>query len=76
MQYIHNINYFENGEWEAFPLKEAGDQLDQIVKGAAGKVGQLPELVPEAELESHLWERREGLKEQLNPETHISYSIV
>ena len=38
--------YFEDGKWEAFPLKEASNQMDQVVKRAAGKVGQLPELVP------------------------------
>lgn len=41
-----HVTYFEYGEREALPLKEAGDQLNQVVKGAAGKVGQLPELVP------------------------------
>lgn len=40
------VTYFEDGEREALPLEEAGNQLDQVVKGAGGKVGQLPELVP------------------------------
>lgn len=46
--------YFEDGYWEALPLEEAGDQLGQVVEGAAGKVGQLLELIPQAELERHL----------------------
>lgn len=46
--------YFEDGEREALPLEEAANQLGQVVEGAAGKVGQLLELVPQAELEGHL----------------------
>lgn len=46
--------YFEDGNREAPPLEEAGDQLGQVVECAAGKVGQLLEFIPQAELEGHL----------------------
>lgn len=46
--------YFEDGKREALALEEAGNQLGQVVKGAAGKAGQLLELIPQAELERHL----------------------
>lgn len=39
-----------------------GHQLDQIVKGAAGKVGQLSELIPQTELERHLFENKHYIK--------------
>lgn len=48
------MTHFENGEWEALLLKKAGQEMDQVVKGAARKVGQVLELVPQAELEGHL----------------------
>lgn len=44
--YTQHVTYFEDRKWEALPLKEASHQLDQVVERAAGKVGQLPELVP------------------------------
>lgn len=56
-QRLH-VSYFQDGEWETLPLKEAGDQVNQIIEGAAGKAGQLPELVPQAKLESHLGKHR------------------
>lgn len=46
--------HFEDGNGEALLLEEAGEQLGQVVEGAAGKVGQLLELIPQAELERHL----------------------
>lgn len=46
--------HFEDGKREALALEEAAKQLGQVVEGAAGKVGQLFELVPQAELEGHL----------------------
>lgn len=49
--------YFEDGNREALSLEEAGDQLGQVVGCAAGKVGQLLEPVPQAELEGHLKDR-------------------
>lgn len=51
--------YFEDGNGEALPLEEAGDQLGQVVECAAGKVGQLLEFIPQAELERHLRGQRE-----------------
>lgn len=46
--------YFEDGNREALALEEGGDQLGQVAECAAGKVGQLLELIPQAELEGHL----------------------
>lgn len=46
--------HLKYGERETLPLEEVGDQLDQVVEHYAGQVGQLLELVPQAELESHL----------------------
>lgn len=46
--------HLKYGERETLPLEEVGDQLDQVVENYAGEVGHLLELVPQAELESHL----------------------
>lgn len=48
------LAYFEQREREALVLEEAGHELDQIVKSLGGKVGKLPEFIPQAELEGHL----------------------
>lgn len=46
--------HLKYGERETLPLEEVGEQLDQVVEHDGGQVGQLLELVPQAELESHL----------------------
>ncbi len=43
---MQHVTYFKYGEWKALSLKEVRNQVDQVVKGAAGKVGQLLEFVP------------------------------
>lgn len=58
------LAYFEQREREALVLEEAGHELDQIVKSLGGKVGKLPEFIPQAELEGHLWKMEAGEKKK------------
>lgn len=70
------IAHFEYGEREALLLEEEDEQLDQVTEGDSGEVGQLPELVPEAELERHLVENKtkhEGVRENTWNDTEMSF---